>query len=71
LLDLKPKQPEAGIARMLLEISPKTALVEKATLFDAVGNTTVIALRDVKVNAGVPDAQFTFSPPPGTTVVKP
>jgi chaperone LolA len=71
LLDLRPKQVEAGIARMVLEVALKTGLVEKATLFDAAGNTTVIALRNIKVNPGLRDQQFSFSPPPGTTVVKP
>lgn len=71
LLDLRPKQVEAGIGRMVLEVALKTGLVEKATLFDAAGNTTVIALRNIKVNTGLRDPQFSFSPPPGTTVVKP
>ncbi|MFB3816236.1 MAG: outer membrane lipoprotein chaperone LolA [Candidatus Methylomirabilales bacterium] len=71
LLDLRPKQVEAGIARMVLEVGRKTGLVEKATLFDAAGNTTVIALRDIKLNTGLRDQQFSFSPPAGTTVVKP
>jgi len=71
ILDLRPKQPEGGIDRMLLEVNLQTGLVERATLFDAAGNTTVIALSDIAVNPGLPDRQFSFSPPAGTTVVKP
>ena len=71
LLSLTPKQAEAGIARMILEIDRATGTIQRATLFDAVGNTTVIALSDMKVNAGLPDASFTFTPPAGTTVVTP
>lgn len=74
LLELRPKSAaggQAGIARMVLEVNRRSGLVEKATLFDAVGNTTVIALRDIQINPGLKDQSFTFSPPPGTTVVKP
>jgi len=71
LLDLKPKQPEAGIARILLEVNLQTYTVEKTTVFDAAGNTTVIALTDLKLNTGVSDQQFQFTPPAGVTVVTP
>ncbi|MBI3084705.1 MAG: outer membrane lipoprotein carrier protein LolA, partial [candidate division NC10 bacterium] len=44
---------------------------EKTTLFDAAGNTTVIALTDLKLNSGLSDQQFQFTPPAGVTVVPP
>lgn len=71
VLDLKPKTPQAGLARMLLEVSTKTYTVDAVTLFDAYGNTTAIALSDLKLNTGLGDPQFTFVPPPGVTVIKP
>jgi outer membrane lipoprotein carrier protein len=71
ILDLKPKRPEAGIARMLLEVSTKNYTVEKTTLFDAYGNTTAIALSHLKLNGGLDDQQFRFAPPPGVVVVTP
>lgn len=71
ILDLKPKRPEAGIARMLLEVSLQRYTVEKTTLFDAYGNTTAIALSHLKLNDGLDDQQFRFAPPPGVTVVTP
>lgn len=71
ILDLKPKRPEAGIARILLEVSLRTYTVEKTTLFDAAGNTTVIALTHLKLNSGLSDQQFQFTPPAGVTVVTP
>jgi outer membrane lipoprotein-sorting protein len=45
--------------------------VEKTTLFDAYGNTTVVAFSRLKVNGGLGGQSFTFSPPPGVTVVTP
>jgi outer membrane lipoprotein-sorting protein len=70
-LDLKPKRPEAGIARMLLEINPTGYTVEKTTLFDMSGNTTTIALTNLKLNTGLADVQFRFAPPAGVRVVTP
>ena len=70
-LDLRPLRPEVGVARMLLEVNLQTHIVEKTTVFDAAGNTTVIALTRVKLNAGVNDQQFQFTPPAGVTVVTP
>lgn len=71
ILDLKPKAAEAGLARLLLEVSLKSYTVEKATLFDAYGNTTVIAFSSLKLNPGLDDAQFRFVPPPGVKVISP
>lgn len=71
ILDLHPKHPEAGIARMLLEVRVKDYTVEKTTVFDAYGNTTVIALADLKVNPGISDDEFHFTPPAGVRVITP
>jgi outer membrane lipoprotein-sorting protein len=43
--------------------------VREVRLFDAVGNTVVLALSDQKLNGGLPDARFTFQPPPGVKVI--
>lgn len=71
VLDLRPKRTEAGITRMLLEVRLKSYTIERITVFDASGNTNVYRLSDLKLNPGVPDQQFTFTPPPGVTVVTP
>ncbi len=71
VLDLKPKRPEGGIVRMLLEVSLKDYTVTRTTIFDSQGNTTVISLTEIKLNTGIADQQFTFTPPPGVSVVKP
>jgi outer membrane lipoprotein-sorting protein len=46
-------------------------MVEKTTVFDAYGNTTVIALTNLKLNPGLSDDQFQFTPPAGVRVVAP
>jgi len=71
ILDLKPLRETAGITRVLLEVNLQSYMIEKTTLFDAAGNTTVIALTDIKLNSGLGDQQFHFTPPAGVTVVTP
>ncbi len=71
ILDLKPLRETAGIARMLVEVNLQSSVIEKTTLFDAAGNTTVIALTNIKLNSGLSDQQFQFTPPAGVTVVPP
>jgi len=71
VLDLRPTHPEAGIARILLEVNLQNYTVAKTTVFDAAGNTTVIALANLKLNPGLADQQFQFTPPAGVTVVAP
>jgi outer membrane lipoprotein carrier protein len=71
ILDLTPRHPEAGIARMLLEVSLKDYTVTRTTIFDSQGNTTVITLSEVKLDPGIPEQEFTFTPPAGVRVVKP
>ncbi len=71
ILDLKPSRDAAGIARLLLEVNVQTYTVERTTLFDAAGNTTVIALTNLKLNSGLGDHQFQFTPPAGVTVITP
>ncbi|HYB73153.1 MAG TPA: outer membrane lipoprotein chaperone LolA [Candidatus Sulfotelmatobacter sp.] len=69
LLDLRPVKPNATLARLLLEVDLASSLIVQATVFDAVGNTIVLALSDQRLNTGVPDSRFTFVPPPGVQVV--
>ncbi len=71
ILDLRPKHPEGGVARLLLEVNLQSDLIERTTLFDAAGNTTVIALTHLKLNSGLADQQFQFTPPAGVTVLPP
>jgi outer membrane lipoprotein carrier protein len=71
ILDLRPKHTEAGITRMLLEVNLKSYTIERITVFDPSGNTSVYTLSDLKLNPGLSDQQFTFTPPAGVTVMTP
>jgi len=71
ILDLKPLRDEVGVTRVLLEVNLQTYTVERTTVFDAAGNTNVLAFANLKLNPGLRDDQFQFTPPAGVTVVTP
>lgn len=69
VLDLTPKEPQPLLARLILSVDPKSWLVRKAVLYDAMGNTVTVRFVEVAVNPGLADTLFTFVPPPGVAVV--
>ncbi len=71
ILDLKPLRDEAGVIRVLLDVNLQTYTVERTTVFDVAGNTNVLAFTNLKLNSGLHDEQFQFTPPAGVTVVPP
>ncbi len=71
LLDLVPKGQDLSFKRVVLAVHRETFLIQRLTVFDLYGNTTVIDLADLKVNDGLKEGLFQFSPPPGTDVVAP
>jgi outer membrane lipoprotein carrier protein len=71
LLDLVPKGQDLSFKRVILAVDQGTFLIQRLTVFDVYSNTTVIDLTDLKVNDGLKEGLFQFSPPPGTDVVAP
>lgn len=71
LLELLPRRSGSTLQKMILEVNLKTFLIEKATLLYVTGNTTVLAFSNVRVNGGLADGKFEFSPPPGVDVLRP
>ncbi|MBI3781628.1 MAG: outer membrane lipoprotein chaperone LolA [candidate division NC10 bacterium] len=71
LLDLAPKGEDLSFKRVVLAIDRESFLIHRLTVFDLYGNTTAVDLSDVKVNEGLKDGLFQFSPPPGTDVISP
>ena len=69
LLDLRPHRKDPTLGRVVLEVDLASSLIVQATVFDAVGNTIVLALSDQRMNVGLPDSRFTFAPPPGVQVM--
>ena len=71
LLDLAPKGEDLSFKRVVLAIDRESFLIQRLTVFDLYGNTTAVDLSDLKVNGGLKDELFQFSPPPGTDLVTP
>ena len=69
VLDLTPKNPTPLLTRLVLAVDPKDFVVREATIYDQGQNTVTMNFSKVTLNPGLPDAQFTFTPPPGAAVV--
>ncbi len=70
VLDLTPKTPQPLLARLILSVDPETGLVRKAVLYDELGNAVTLRFQEVRVNSGLADALFVFTPPPGVAVLR-
>ena len=71
LLDLAPRGQDLSFKRVILAVDRESFLIQRLTVFDLYGNTTIVDLNDLKVNPGLKDGLFQFSPPPGTDVIAP
>src|SRR5258708_13898868 len=69
LLALRPKQARAQLASLLFVVDAESFHVRESVLVDGQGNTNDMVFSDVKVNSGVPDATFRWSPPAGVRVI--
>ncbi len=69
-LILRPKDPMSGITYIEVEPTkgPSSFPVKSFIIHDRYSNTVRITLRDVKLNRGMKDSAFEFTPPPGTSV---
>ena len=80
LLELRPRVASALLERMLVTVSraavetPGRGLtfpIVATTVVDPSGNSTRIEFSAVRVNSNIPAGHFSFTPPPGTDVVRP
>jgi outer membrane lipoprotein carrier protein len=54
--------------QLLIEVNPRTFEVRRLIIFERNGARMDFQLTNVRENFIAPDAQFTFSPPPGVTI---
>jgi outer membrane lipoprotein carrier protein len=64
-----PKQPNPTMVKMLLYVDQATSQVRRGMVIDGQGNRNRFDFINPQVNVPVPPADFTFTPPPGTTTV--
>ncbi len=68
-LQLVPKKP-GSFQSLSLVLSRKDYTVQKVSMVDAFGNTVELSFQHVKLNASIPDSQFTFVIPEGAQVLR-
>ena len=66
-----PKQPTAAYQKVLLYVDAATFQVRRVMVLDGQGNRNRFDFANPRVNEPVPPNQFQFTPPPGTSVVRP
>jgi outer membrane lipoprotein carrier protein len=66
-----PKTPTPAYEKVLFYVDKGTSQVRRVLIIDGQGNRNRFDFLNPKVNEAVPPSQFTFTPPPGTTVIRP
>jgi outer membrane lipoprotein carrier protein len=66
-----PKVAHPAYSKVLFYVDAATSQVRRVMIIDAQGNRNRFDFSAPKVNVQVNPARFQFSPPPGTTIVKP
>ena len=69
VLTLSPKAPQAQVKTIVFVVDPKVFDVRESVITDQQGNVNDMLFSDIRVNVGIPDATFHFSPPAGTRVI--
>jgi outer membrane lipoprotein carrier protein len=66
-----PKTPTTAYEKVLFYVDKGTSQVRRVLIIDGQGNKNRFDFLNPKVNETVAATQFTFTPPPGTTVIRP
>ena len=66
-----PKQATAAYQKVIFYVDKQTAQVRRVMVLDAQGNRNRFDFQNPRVNDAVPPNHFTFTPPPGTSIVRP
>lgn len=67
----KPKQPTAAYKSVLFYVDKATSQVRRVMILDGQGNKNRFDFTSPKINEVVPATQFQFTPPAGTSIIKP
>lgn len=66
-----PVTPTAAYEKVLFYVDSATSQVRRVLILDGQGNTNRFDFVTPVVNQPVPATQFVFTPPPGTSIIKP
>ncbi len=70
-IELIPKQPHPNMKRLTLWLDCKKRYIIRSALEDEIGNLTVLQFSKFKVNKGISDRMFIFTPPAGVDIFEP
>ena len=71
VLKLVPKQPTAQYRHLFFVVDGQSFVVKETVVFDQQGGKNHMRFRELRLNQGVGDDKFRFTPPPGTNVIRP
>jgi outer membrane lipoprotein carrier protein len=66
-----PRQPTTAYSKVLFYVDAATSQVRRVMVIDGQGNRNRFDFGSPRVNEPVTPSQFTFTPPPGTSIVRP
>jgi outer membrane lipoprotein carrier protein len=66
-----PKTPTPAYTKVLFYVDAPTSQVRRVLILDGQQNRNRFDFSNPQVNTAVDASKFTFSPPPGTTIIKP
>jgi outer membrane lipoprotein carrier protein len=66
-----PKQSTPGYSKVLFYVDTATSQVRRVMVIDGQGNRNRFDFVNPKINQPVGPNQFKFTPPPGTSIVRP
>jgi outer membrane lipoprotein carrier protein len=70
-IKLSPKTPHPNLKSLTLWLDCKKRYITRSALEDEIGNRTVLQFSKFKVNRGIADTVFTFTPPAGVEIFEP
>jgi outer membrane lipoprotein carrier protein len=65
---LAPKEPEPGLVMAHVWVDPAKQMIMRLSIQDFYANTNDLTLKNLTVEADLPDSLFSFTPPPGVAV---
>lgn len=71
VLKLVPRKATPQYRYLEFVVDGKSHMVKQSVLYDQQGGENHLRFLDVKVNQGVSDGKFGFSPPAGTRIIRP
>jgi outer membrane lipoprotein carrier protein len=71
MLELVPVEPDPTVSKLIVWLDPVSYMIRKTSLTDSFGNRTDLSFEDIKVDQGLSDSMFAFTPPEGVDVFEP